>query len=753
MLTVDTIKLLPPVKDDCEPFPFFNLGYDPRFSRMEGLRSLSYPVTPLYDFKKNPSESTFFTLHEDIQFYCYHAAWSSLGEDDRAPFNSGERVVHQDFSFLLRICNHEGTHLIDQLIHMIEGNPLPFTPTISTRLQTLFHCQITDPPLSRKENVTLPSPISVYEISLVPPELYHQGWRLLTDHLLISSDYPEWMIEKSDSYPEAPIHMIESIRALEGDYLLPTQRLVSYEGKKVVMTSRFHLSPLENQLPLLTQREGEHLALSLKRLILQTGYSPSKFSDALALLDGKWVIRCGSSPSCDIPATLKRGARELSSLSPFFRLLFPKFSVDTVPLIRTDVQPPLPTEEDKALCHSFRVVHVTYEYGASSFAGLGVAVTGLTEELSHHVAHQLILCPSFPFIPDTTPPEVIPLGSFEDIADQKMMYQALTPDIVHRFSLAVRDYLLSHSSDYDAIFFHDYHGAQYLHTLGEDKIKIAVVHNHLHWGDIARTALSHVSATICVSPQFAIEAQSAFGHGLQPFFHNTPQLFGIENGAHCINPLWNGLDLRTQTKSELLALANTYLKEEGYPLLPEDKKFIVAIQRYDTYQKWIEALASVQEVVEEREDAFFISLGISEDLEASSILDRLEGRKNNWITRGRPGIEESKLIQQAIGPLLRYLAHLTVILSRTEMGGLVVHEANSCGSAVIATKTGGLMNSVIHGENGFLTDLNPKAVKGAIHQGLDAEWDRSYLMNRPLNHTWKQQVNYYLTVLAHTSSV
>ncbi len=272
-----------------------------------------------------------------------------------------------------------------------------------------------------------------------------------------------------------------------------------------------------------------------------------------------------------------------------------------------------------------------------------------------------------------------------------------------------------------------------------------------------------------VSPQFAQEVQGAHSFGLEDVAKDIAwrgKLFGIVNGSNpeAFNPETNSV-LKTwiDPTSGVLTPLNFKIGDD----IVEAKKRIAEqlakwidlnmpdykgkidfnrpvfcfIGRYDTSQKGIRELPYAMDAVKAVKGVF-ITMGASETEEATKILNELELKAkstgNALILRGND-------VQAQIGPLVRAMMTFGFYPSIYEPCGLVQFETWCAGSLVIASKTGGFVDTVItEGEhfNGWLftrDEHNVWATKGGILQAVvnaNEKWDslkhneKNELLNR-----------------------
>lgn len=132
--------------------------------------------------------------------------------------------------------------------------------------------------------------------------------------------------------------------------------------------------------------------------------------------------------------------------------------------------------------------------------------------------------------------------------------------------------------------------------------------------------------------------------------------------------------------------------------LPEDKKIILMPARFTAW-KGHEFL--IQTLTKVKNDFFCLMIGSDHGHE--KFRQKVEHLiiKNNLAERVRI-VGLCKDMQSAYA-----LSHLVVCPSvRPEAFGRVAIEAQSCGKVIIATKIGGVLDTVIDGKTGFLVDLN-----------------------------------------------
>lgn len=99
-------------------------------------------------------------------------------------------------------------------------------------------------------------------------------------------------------------------------------------------------------------------------------------------------------------------------------------------------------------------------------------------------------------------------------------------------------------------------------------------------------------------------------------------------------------------------------------------------------------------------------------------------------------------------------AELVVIPSRLEPFGIIALEAFAAGKTVVASRTGGLVEIVKHGENGFLVEReNPKQLAQYIVKLLRSKQDRLSMESNAKEtascFSWDKAAEAYLSIFAH----
>lgn len=244
-----------------------------------------------------------------------------------------------------------------------------------------------------------------------------------------------------------------------------------------------------------------------------------------------------------------------------------------------------------------------------------------------------------------------------------------------------------------------------------------------------KTSMYGADVVNTVSPQFAQEVQGAHSFGLEDVAMDTAwrgKLFGIVNGSNpeAFNPETNSVlkNWKDPITGDLTPLnfkigddiieAKMKIAEQLAKWvdlnMPEHKGKIdfkrpvyCFIGRYDTSQKGIRELTYTMDAVKAVKGTF-IAMGASETEEATKILNVMEGKaklaENALILRGNE-------VQAQIGPLVRAVMTFGFYPSIYEPCGLVQFETWCAASLVIASKTGGFVDTVItEGEhfNGWL---------------------------------------------------
>ena len=103
-------------------------------------------------------------------------------------------------------------------------------------------------------------------------------------------------------------------------------------------------------------------------------------------------------------------------------------------------------------------------------------------------------------------------------------------------------------------------------------------------------------------------------------------------------------------------------------------------------------------------------------------------------------------------------AHVFVIHSQYEGFGLVVMEANACGTPVIATDVPGLRDTVVNGETGLLVPYrHVESLSSAILQILIDDGMREKMSRRAIewasNYSWERSAREFLGILKESVSV
>lgn len=263
-----------------------------------------------------------------------------------------------------------------------------------------------------------------------------------------------------------------------------------------------------------------------------------------------------------------------------------------------------------------------------------------------------------------------------------------------------------------------------------------------------KTSIYGADIANTVSPQFAQEFQGAHSFGLEEVAMDTAwrgKLFGIVNGSNpeAFNPETNSVlkNWKDPITGELTPLnfkigddiveAKKKIAEQlakWVDLNMPDYKGKIDVKRpvfcfigrYDTSQKGIRELSYAMDAVKAVKGTF-IAMGASETEEATKILNALEEKAkiavNALILRGND-------VQNQIGPLVRAMMTFGFYPSIYEPCGLVQFETWCAASLVIASKTGGFVDTVItEGEhfNGWLfkrDEHNIWATNGGILEAV-----------------------------------
>ncbi len=275
----------------------------------------------------------------------------------------------------------------------------------------------------------------------------------------------------------------------------------------------------------------------------------------------------------------------------------------------------------------------------------------------------------------------------------------------------------------------EYNGEQavsILERLGLPKKEVNSFVKALHSTDMVTT----------VSETFGKEAQMKnldFGNGMDDFIREIAyegKLVGIVNGnSNGWNPakddqlenwvsvlpatlgqkakLRFGVDSDPQTLADKMVLIQrelcTYLKElgpehEAYTDLDPEKPIVMYLGRYDSAQKGIEKLPLIMEETL-KNGGQFVCVGLEPDKEAKHVLDAMKktaeelGNKGVLILVDRKK-DGKRIHQDVFGNILRAACSLPVFPSRYEPCGLVQGEFNRYGKKVVATMTGGFVDTL-----------------------------------------------------------
>jgi glycogen synthase len=237
-----------------------------------------------------------------------------------------------------------------------------------------------------------------------------------------------------------------------------------------------------------------------------------------------------------------------------------------------------------------------------------------------------------------------------------------------------------------------------------------------------------------VSKQFAREAQEERdGKGMEHYVRRAAhegKVFGITNGnSNGWNPAkstqlqnWTSVlpgtrgtkvDLRfdyDMTSQELAGKLKTiqqelcaYLKQLGpehpaYADLDPEKPIVFYVGRYDSSQKGVDKLKLIMEETLAR-GGQFICVGAEPDPDAAQTLDEMRSIARNRSHKGVLILEDRKkdgafIYQSVFGDLLRYGCTLAAFPSKYEPCGLVQGELLKGGKKIIATKTGGFIDTL-----------------------------------------------------------
>ena len=266
-------------------------------------------------------------------------------------------------------------------------------------------------------------------------------------------------------------------------------------------------------------------------------------------------------------------------------------------------------------------------------------------------------------------------------------------------------------------------------------------------------AVKNADAVTTVSGSFAIESQSIErGEGVSFAIREaarTGKLSGVLNGTNVDRwdpehdptlKQWKDLqtgepiDLSYGRESNIVdkkALCKAELQKwiaQEFPHVKFDcsKPIITYVGRYDWYQK---GLDKFEEAIEAtlKNGGQFICMGSLEDEEAKKVLDRLQKKYTDGVLvirdykspEGKLYYQQGTSSRPAIGSVIRAASDFTFIPSRFEPCGLVQFESWLFGTSVIASKVGGLADTV-DASRGYLFD--PKSSKSlalVIKQALN----------------------------------
>jgi 1,4-alpha-glucan branching enzyme len=283
--------------------------------------------------------------------------------------------------------------------------------------------------------------------------------------------------------------------------------------------------------------------------------------------------------------------------------------------------------------------------------------------------------------------------------------------------------------------------------------------------NIMLEAIARADQVVTVSKTFALEMQTkALGSGIDLWMREITvqgKLSGIINGS---NPdLWNPatnqalkqwkelargpnqsvlvtgslVDLsfdatdpsilvkKQKIKAQLQLAIEKYYSEafQKFELNLISREILLYVGRYDSSQKGLDKLLPAIKVAH-RNNATVIIMGVGEDPEATKILDEIQSyaevHKGVWLTRGDRNNTSLKMQMgsgdiPALGPLIRAAATFGIMPSSFEPCGLVQYELWLYGVPVIASKTGGLADTVN-------TDKDSSDFNGFLFERLP-EWD------------------------------
>jgi len=307
----------------------------------------------------------------------------------------------------------------------------------------------------------------------------------------------------------------------------------------------------------------------------------------------------------------------------------------------------------------------------------------------------------------------------------------------------------------DVVHSHDWHTAavpKLIRMKGKDIPLVFTFHNNLdqgvYWsekqlqvldnmglGKSARNlmveAFYNAHQITTVSRTFAKEAQGKLlGRGIDPELRKVAyqgRLTGIVNGsnpslhdtssheqlANWVHPLSvNGQwkipltfcpsDDIFKKKMEIAEQLQLYFLKNHNVCFDFQKPLVLFVGRYDLEQKGLEMLEHAMDTALAN-GAQVVFMGLESDRKddpAKAVLDRLEKKAREYGNGAF--VARTMDFQKKIGNLLRAVAALTLVPSKFEPCGLVQLEGMLYASAPFCRKTGGLPDTVKHGETGFL---------------------------------------------------
>ncbi|MBA2368877.1 MAG: glycogen/starch synthase [Candidatus Protochlamydia sp.] len=189
-------------------------------------------------------------------------------------------------------------------------------------------------------------------------------------------------------------------------------------------------------------------------------------------------------------------------------------------------------------------------------------------------------------------------------------------------------------------------------------------------------------------------------------------------------------------KQQLNQWIKKYLPDSDFQL-DLQKPLLAYIGRLDSHQKGLDKFETAIESTLKNGGQFII-MGSQEDEQATAILNQLETKYGSSVLflrdfkddNGKFHFQEGDDERPGIGPVVRATTDFLFVPSRFEPCGLVQFESWLFGTQVIASRTGGLADTVITRDkspdhfNGYLFDRNSSSNEGAYHQVSQAikEW-------------------------------